>query len=43
MYGSDLVKVVAKALKIPESELPVFPSQKPPVLPDRSAGKNKSP
>ncbi|MGB5993729.1 MAG: HRDC domain-containing protein [Desulfobacterales bacterium] len=32
MYGSDLTKVVAKTLKIPESELPVFPSQKPPVL-----------
>lgn len=34
MYGSDLIKVVAKTLKIPESELPVFPSNKPPVLPN---------
>ena len=34
MYGSDLTTVVAKALKIPESELPVFPSKKPPVLPN---------
>ncbi len=34
MYGSDLTTVVAKTLKIPESELPVFPSKKPPVLPN---------
>lgn len=34
MYGSDLLKVVDKTLKIPESELPAFPSQKPSVLPN---------
>jgi ribonuclease D len=34
MYGTDLINVVAEALKIPDSELPVYPSQKPPVLPD---------
>lgn len=34
MYGSDLIKVVADALKIPDSELPVYPSKKPLVLPD---------
>ena len=34
MYGSDLTTVVAKTLKIPENELPVFPSKKPPVLPN---------
>jgi ribonuclease D len=34
MYGSDLIKVVADSLKIPDNELPVYPSKKPPVLPN---------
>lgn len=34
MYGSDLIKVVAEALEKPNSELPVYPSNQPPVLPD---------
>jgi ribonuclease D len=34
MYGNDLIKVVDDALKTPDSELPVYPSRKPPVLPD---------
>ncbi len=42
MYGSDLTKVVAKTLKISESELPVFPSQKPPVLPNGVPAKIKT-
>jgi len=42
MYGSDLTMVVAKTLKIPESELPVFPSQKPPVLPNGAPAKIKA-
>jgi len=42
MYGSDLIKVVAKTLKIPESELPVFPSNKPPVLPNGVPAKIKA-
>jgi len=42
MYGNDLIKVVAKTLKIPESELPVFPSQKPPVLPNGASAKIKA-
>jgi len=42
MYGSDLIKVVAKTLKLPENELPVFPSQKPPVLPNRVPAKIKA-
>jgi len=42
MYGSDLIMVVAKTLKIPESELPVFPSQKPPVLPNGAPAKIKA-
>ena len=42
MYGSDLLKVVAKTLKIPESELPVFPSQKPSVLPNGVPAKIKA-
>jgi ribonuclease D len=42
MYGSDLIKVVAKTLKTPESELPVFPSQKPPVLPNGVSAKIKA-
>jgi ribonuclease D len=42
MYGSDLIKVVAKTLKIPESELPVFPSRKPPVLPNGVPAKIKA-
>ena len=32
MYGKNLIKLVAKTLKMPENELPVFPSKKPPVL-----------
>jgi len=42
MYGSDLLKVVAKTLKIPESELPVFPSQKPFWLPNGVPAKIKA-
>lgn len=42
MYGSDLIKVVAKTLKTPESELPVFPSKKPPVLPNGVPAKIKA-
>jgi ribonuclease D len=42
MYGSDLLKVVDKTLKIPESELPVFPSPKPPVLPNGASAKIKA-
>jgi ribonuclease D len=42
MYGGDLLKVVAKAIKIPENELPVFPSQKPPVLPNGVPAKIKT-
>jgi ribonuclease D len=42
MYGSDLIKVVAKTLKIPESELPVFPSQKSPMLPNGAPAKIKA-
>ena len=42
MYGSDLIMVVAKTLKIPESELPVFPSQKHPVLPNGAPEKIKA-
>jgi len=42
MYGSDLIKVVAKTLKLPENELPVFPSQKPPVLPNGVPAKIKA-
>jgi len=42
MYGSDLLKVVAKTLKMPESELPVFPSQKPSVLPNGVPAKIKA-
>ncbi len=42
MYGSDLLKVVAKTLKLHENELPVFPSQKPPVLPNGVPAKIKA-
>jgi ribonuclease D len=42
MYGSDLIKVVAKTLKIPESELPVYPFNKPPVLPNGVPAKIKA-
>jgi ribonuclease D len=42
MYGSDLINVVAKALEIPESELPVFPSPKSPVLPNGAPAKIKA-
>jgi ribonuclease D len=33
MYGSDLIQAVAGALKIPDDELPVYLSRKPPILP----------
>ncbi len=33
MYGNDLIKVVARALKIPESNLPVYPKKKAQALP----------
>jgi len=42
MYGSDLIKVVTNALKIPENELPVFHSVKPPVLPNGVPAKIKA-
>ena len=42
MFGSDLLKVVAKTLNIPESELPVFPSPKPPVMPNGVPAKIKA-
>jgi len=42
MYGGDLIKVVADAMKIPDSELPVYPSQKPPVLPNGVPAKIKA-
>ena len=42
MYGSGLINVVAKTLKIPDSELPVFPSQRPPVLPNGASAKIKA-
>jgi ribonuclease D len=42
MYGSDLIKVVAKTLKLPENELPVFPPKKPPVLPNGVPAKIKA-
>jgi len=42
MYGIELIKVVAGTLKIPESELPVFPSQKAPVLPNGAPAKIKA-
>jgi ribonuclease D len=34
MYGKNLIQVVIKALKTPESELPAYPTNKPPVLPN---------
>jgi ribonuclease D len=42
MYGGDLINVVANTLKIPENELPVFPSNKPPVLPNGVPAKIKA-
>jgi ribonuclease D len=42
MYGSDLIKVVADALKIPENEFPVYPSRRPSVLPDGATKRIKS-
>ena len=42
MYGNDLIKVVADALKIPESEFPVYPSKKPPVLPESAPKRIKA-
>ncbi len=33
MYGNDLIEVVAGALKIPDSKLPVYPKKKAQVLP----------
>ena len=42
MYGNDLIKVVAGALKIPESKLPVYPRKKAPVLPYEVFGRIKA-
>ena len=42
MYGSDLIKVVARALKIPESELLVYPSNNRPILPNSVPAKIKA-
>jgi ribonuclease D len=42
MYGSDLINVVARALEIPENELPVYPSKKPPVLPNGASKRIKA-
>ncbi|MCJ7539939.1 MAG: ribonuclease D, partial [Desulfobacterales bacterium] len=42
MYGSELTKVVAKTLKISESELPVFPSKRSPALPNGVPAKIKA-
>ena len=33
MYGNDVIQAVAGALEIPDDELPVYLSKKPPVLP----------
>ena len=33
MYGNDLIETVARALKIPESKLPVYPKKKAQALP----------
>lgn len=42
MYGSNLIKVVAGALKIPESKLPVYQRKKAPVLPGEVFGRIKA-
>ena len=42
MYGNDLIKVVAGALKIPKSKLPVYPRKKAPVLPYEVFGRIKA-
>jgi len=42
MYGNDLIKVVAGALKIPENKLPVYPRKKAPVLPYEVFGRIKA-
>ena len=42
MYGNDLIKVMAGALKIPESKLPVYPRKKAPVLPYEVFGRIKA-
>ena len=34
MYGRDLVELVAGALKIPDSNLPVYPKKKPQTFPN---------
>ena len=34
MYGNDLIEMVARALKLPENKLPVYPKKKAQVLPD---------
>ena len=34
MYGDDLIKIVAEALKIPDSKLPVYPKKKPQIFPN---------
>jgi ribonuclease D len=35
MYGNDLIEVVARALKIPDNNLPVYPNKKAQRLPHR--------
>jgi len=42
MYGSNLINVVAGALKIPESKLPVYQRKKAPVLPGKVFGRIKA-
>jgi len=42
MYGKDLIQVVAEALKTPESELPVYPSNNSTVLPNGVSARIKA-
>jgi len=42
MYGKDLIHVVADALKTPESELPVYPSNNSTVLPNGVSARIKA-
>jgi len=42
MYGKDLIQVVADALKTPESELPVYPSNNSTVLPNGVSARIKA-
>jgi ribonuclease D len=42
MYGNDLINMVKKALEIPENELLVYPSKKPPVLPNGASKRIKA-